>query len=124
VPTSGLASSAAGAPDPTQGQGTALLFRDVRSLSELLLSESNWEIAIEAFADRRRRAFAVIREVDCWHNVFFDTSEEAARLREGHERARQHDPAVGGFSSMEVSGPAGLVVDAAARCRFFGEDLP
>jgi menaquinone-9 beta-reductase len=118
-----LIGDAAGAPDPTQGQGTAMLFHDVRALSELLLSESNWETAIEEFAERRRRAFAVIREVDCWHNVYFDTSEEAARLREGHQRARQYDPAVGGFSSMEVSGPAGLVADAAARRRFFGEDL-
>jgi 2-polyprenyl-6-methoxyphenol hydroxylase-like FAD-dependent oxidoreductase len=119
-----LIGDAAGAPDPTQGQGTALLFHDVRALSELLLSESNWETAIEEFAERRRRAFAVIRGVDCWHNVFFDTSEEAARLREGHQRARQYDPTVGGFSSLEVNGPAGLVADEAARRRFFGEDLP
>lgn len=118
-----LIGDAAGAPDPTQGHGTSLLFHDVRTLSELLLSESNWETAIEEFAERRRRAFAVIREVDRWHNVFFDTSEQAARLREGHQRARQHDPALGGFSSMEVNGPAGLVADEAARRRFFGEDL-
>jgi hypothetical protein len=100
-----------------------MLFHDVRALSELLLSQSNWETAIEEFADRRRRAFAVIREVDCWHNVFFDTSAEAPRLREGHERACQHDPTLGGFSSIEVSGPAGLVADEAARRRYFGEDL-
>jgi hypothetical protein len=96
----------------------------VRVLSELLLSESDWATAIEEFAERRRRAFAVIREVDRWHNVFFDPSAEAARLRDGHQRARQHDPAVGGFSSLEVNGPAGLVADEAARRRFFGEDLP
>jgi 2-polyprenyl-6-methoxyphenol hydroxylase-like FAD-dependent oxidoreductase len=119
-----LIGDAAGAPDPTQGHGTSMLFHDVRVLSELLLSEANWATAIEEFAERRRRAFAVIREVDCWHNVFFDTSAEAARLREGHQRARQHDPAVGGFSSMEVNGPASLVADEAARRRFFGEDLP
>ena len=119
-----LIGDAAGAPDPTQGHGTALLFHDVRTLSELLLSESNWERAIAEFADRRRRAFAVIREVDRWHNVFFDTSAEAARLREGHQRALQHDSTLGGFSSIEANGPAGLVADEAARCRYFGEDLP
>jgi 2-polyprenyl-6-methoxyphenol hydroxylase-like FAD-dependent oxidoreductase len=119
-----LIGDAAGAPDPTQGHGTAMLFHDVRALSELLLSESNWETAVEEFADRRRRAFAVINEVDRWHNVFFDTSAEAARLREGHARARQLDPALGGFSSIEVSGPTGLVADDAARRHFFGEDLP
>jgi 2-polyprenyl-6-methoxyphenol hydroxylase-like FAD-dependent oxidoreductase len=119
-----LIGDAAGAPDPTQGHGTAMLFHDVRALSELLLSELDWEIAIAEFADRRRRAFAVIREVDCWHNVFFDTSEQAARLREGHERALQHDPTLGGFSSIEADGPAGLVADDVARRRYFGEDLP
>jgi 2-polyprenyl-6-methoxyphenol hydroxylase-like FAD-dependent oxidoreductase len=118
-----LIGDAVGAPDPTQGHGTSLLFHDVRALSELLMSESDWEAAIEEFADQRHRAFAVIREVDCWHNVFFDTSAEAARLREGHERACQHDPTLGGFSSIEVSGPAGLVADDAARRRYFGEDL-
>ena len=119
-----LIGDAAGAPDPTQGHGTSLLFHDVRTLSELLLSESDWETATEEFADRRRRAFAVIREVDCWHNAFFDASAEAARLRAGHARARQLDPTVGGFSSIEVNGPGGLVADEAARRRYFGEDLP
>ena len=118
-----LIGDAAGAPDPTQGHGTALLFHDVRHLSELLLSEANWEIATAEFADRRRCAFAVVREVDCWSNVFFDTSAEAERLREGHERARAQDPTLGGFASIEASGPDGLVADEAARRRFFGEDL-
>jgi 2-polyprenyl-6-methoxyphenol hydroxylase-like FAD-dependent oxidoreductase len=118
-----LIGDAVGAPDPTQGHGTSLLFPDVRALSELLMSESDWEAAIEEFADQRHRAFVVIREVDCWHNVFFDTSAEAPRLREGHERACQHDPTLGGFSSIEVSGPARLVADEAARHRYFGEDL-
>jgi len=118
-----LVGDAAGAPDPTQGHGTSLLFHDVRNLSELLLSEPDWRTAIEEFAQRRRRAFAVIREVDCWHNVFFDTSAEAARLREGHGRALQHDPTLGGFSAIEACGPVGLVADEAARRRYFGEDL-
>jgi menaquinone-9 beta-reductase len=118
-----LIGDAAGAPDPTQGHGTAMLFHDVRTLSELLLSESDWEIATNEFADQRRRAFTVIREVDRWHNVFFDTRAEAARLREGHARAIQHDPTLGGFASIEACGPAGLVAAAAARRRYFGEDL-
>jgi 2-polyprenyl-6-methoxyphenol hydroxylase-like FAD-dependent oxidoreductase len=118
-----LIGDAAGAPDPTQGHGTAMLFHDVRALSELLLSGSDWENAIAEFADCRHRTFAVIREVDRWHNVFFDSSAEAARLREGHARAIQHDPTLGGFSSIEVNGPTGLVADEEARRRYFGEDL-
>jgi 2-polyprenyl-6-methoxyphenol hydroxylase-like FAD-dependent oxidoreductase len=118
-----LIGDAAGAPDPTQGHGTSLLFHDVRALSELLLAESNWETAVEEFAERRRRAFAVIHEVDCWNNVFFDTSVQAGRLRDGHERALQHEPTLGGFSSIEVRGPSGLAADETARRRYFGEDL-
>ena len=34
-----LVGDAAGAPDPSQGHGTALLFHDVRTLSELLLAD-------------------------------------------------------------------------------------
>lgn len=118
-----LVGDAAGAPDPTQGHGTALVFHDVRALSELLLAETDWDAAVEEYADRRRRAFGVIREHDCWQNVFFDTGEEAERLREGHERAKQHDPTLGGFASIETRGPFGLVADAAARRAYFGEDL-
>ena len=34
-----------------------------------------------------------------------------------------HDPTLGGFSSIEANGPAGLVADEEARRRYFGEDL-
>ena len=61
-----LIGDAAGAPDPSQGHGTALLFRDVRELSDLLLAERDWPGAIAEFAERRNRYFAVIREYDRW----------------------------------------------------------
>lgn len=118
-----LIGDAAGSPDPTQGHGTALLFHDVRRLSEALLGERDWRIAITAFAEQRTRAFAVIQAWDRWSNVFFDTSEEAARLCEGNERARQADPTLGGFAAIETDGPDGLVADDAARRHFFGQDL-
>jgi hypothetical protein len=44
-------------------------------------------------------------------------------LRDGHERALQHEPTLGGFSSIEVRGPSGLAADETARRRYFGEDL-
>jgi menaquinone-9 beta-reductase len=118
-----LIGDAAGAPDPTGGHGTALLFRDVRALSEALLSERDWDAAITQFADDRARAYAVIHAVDQWMNGFFETSDAAARLREGNERARQHDPTLGGFAAIEPCGPDGLVADEAARRHYFGEDL-
>jgi hypothetical protein len=42
---------------------------------------------------------------------------------EGHLRAREHDPTVGGLARVEIYGPAELVTDEAARRRWFGEDL-
>jgi 2-polyprenyl-6-methoxyphenol hydroxylase-like FAD-dependent oxidoreductase len=112
---------AAGAPDPTQGHGTSLTFHDVHVLSELLLGEHDWDTATQEFANRRRAAFAVIREYDRWHNVIHDEGADADGLREGNRRAAQDDPTLGGFNVMEARGPAGLVADDAARRRFFGE---
>jgi hypothetical protein len=51
------------------------------------------------FADRRRRAFADTRDVDRWHNVFFDASAGVHQFPKRHGRARQHDPTLGGSSS-------------------------
>ena len=65
----------------------------------------------------------MIHEVDLWQNVFFDTSEDPARLREGNERESQHDPTVGGFS-LETSGPAGLVADEAAGATISARIFP
>ncbi|MEZ4562954.1 MAG: FAD-dependent monooxygenase [Thermomicrobiales bacterium] len=118
-----LIGDAAGAPDPSQGHGTPMIFRDVRALSELLLSETNWESAIRAYALERARAFAVIREVDRWHNAFFEMTQDALRLQEGHERAKAYDPELGGFSALALRGPDGLVADEAARRHYFGEDI-
>ena len=120
-----LVGDAAGAPDPSLGHGTALLFHDVRTLSELLLAERNWEAATAAYAERQSQYYAVVREYDRWH-CFLDAEEgaEADRLREGHERAKQDDSALGGWALIEACGPDGLVADDAARRRYFGEGLP
>ena len=60
-----LIGDAAGAPDPSQGHGTPMIFRDVRALSELLLSEP--ELAKKLGAAGRVRAleeFSVEKMVD------------------------------------------------------------
>jgi 2-polyprenyl-6-methoxyphenol hydroxylase-like FAD-dependent oxidoreductase len=118
-----LIGDAAGAPDPSQGHGTSLLFWDVRQLSELLFESTDWDGAIRAFAERRLRVYNVIRTIDHWWHIFFDTSVEAMQRLEGHLRAREHDPTVGGLARIEINGPAELVTDEAARRRWFGEDL-
>ena len=68
-----LVGDAAGAPDPSQGHGTSLVFWDVRQLSELLLESTNWDGAIREFAERRQRVYNVIRTIDHWWHIFFDT---------------------------------------------------
>lgn len=119
-----LIGDAAGAPDPTQGHGTALLFHDVRVLSELLLDGRDWGAAIEQFAAQRSGYYAAVRTYDRWHCILNAEEGDAAdRLREGHKRAKEQDPALGGFAFIEARGPDGLVADEGARRRYFGEDL-
>jgi 2-polyprenyl-6-methoxyphenol hydroxylase-like FAD-dependent oxidoreductase len=117
-----LIGDAAGAADPSGGLGTSLLFRDVRELRDLLLSERDWEAAIEEFAGRRQRYYAVVREYDRWMSqLFAEEGAEADRRREAQTRAKEQDPTLGGFGVIEVQGPDGLVADEAARRRYFGE---
>ncbi|MER3485576.1 MAG: hypothetical protein C4345_06030 [Chloroflexota bacterium] len=52
-----------------------------------------------------------------------EEGEEADARRERVARAREHDPAAGGFGLIFARGPDGLVADEAARRHFFGEDL-
>lgn len=117
-----LIGDAAGSADPSYGLGTCLLFRDVRELSELLLADRDWRSAIREFAVRRRRYYEVILERDRWVCALkFGKGEAADRAREGHKRAAQDDPTLGGFDLLEARGPDGLVADEAARRIYFGE---
>jgi menaquinone-9 beta-reductase len=118
-----LIGDAAGAADPSGGLGTSLLFRDVRELRDLLLSERDWPAAIVEFAVRRGRYYEVIRAYDRWMGqLFAEEGEEADRRRAGHARAREHDPTLGGFGLIEAQGPDGLIADDSARRVYFGED--
>ena len=119
-----LIGDAAGAPDPSQGHGTALLFHDVRTLSELPLAELDWEAAIAAYADRRSRYYDAVLHYDRWEcKLSAGQGAEADRLRDGHERAKEQDPSLGGFALIEARGPDRLVADAAARRGYFGDIL-
>jgi hypothetical protein len=119
-----LIGDAAGSVDPTQGLGTSLLFRDVRELSDLLLSDDDWPAVIREYAERRRRYFAVLRQYDLWRNIIdMDASQAADHLREGNKAAAEADPALGGFALIEARGPDGLVAGANARAAYFGKTL-
>jgi 2-polyprenyl-6-methoxyphenol hydroxylase-like FAD-dependent oxidoreductase len=117
-----LVGDAAGALDPTQGMGTSLLFRDVRLLSELLLADSDWALATTEFARQRQAYYAVLRAYDRWC-ALLDAEEgpEADRRRELNAAAREADPTLGGFATLEARGPDGLVPDETARRIYFGE---
>lgn len=117
-----LVGDAAGALDPTQGLGTSLLFRDVRGLSELLADNGNWERATGEFANQRQEYYGVLRAYDRWCSLL-DAEEgpEADHRRELNAAAREQDPALGGFATLEARGPDGLVPDEAARRIYFGE---
>jgi monooxygenase len=118
-----LVGDAAGSPDPTIGHGTALLFHDVRALSERLLAERDWPAACAAYAARRDQYYGVLRAVDLWKNQLrMDQGEKADRLREGNARAKECDPSLGGFELLEARGPDGLIADDAARRIYFGEN--
>jgi 2-polyprenyl-6-methoxyphenol hydroxylase-like FAD-dependent oxidoreductase len=117
-----LVGDAAGALDPTQGLGTSLLFRDVRALSELLLADGDWERATSEFARQRQAYYEVLRAYDRWC-ALLDAEEgsEADRRRALNAAAREADPTLGGFATLEACGPDGLVPDDAARRIYFGE---
>ena len=117
-----MVGDAAGSLDPTQGLGTSLLFRDVRALSELLMTDSDWDRATMEFAKQRRAYYEVLRAYDRWCGLL-DAEEgpEADRRRELNAAARDADPTLGGFATLEARSPDGLVPDDAARRIYFGE---
>jgi 2-polyprenyl-6-methoxyphenol hydroxylase-like FAD-dependent oxidoreductase len=118
-----LIGDAAGANDPSVGQGLSIVFRDVRALRDLLLGERDWTAALRAFAERRAVYYDVLRRHAMWLGIL--TTEEgptADRRRELAARARESDPSAGGFALIFARGPDALVADEAARRRFFGEN--
>lgn len=119
-----LIGDAAGSLDPTQGHGTSQLLRDVRVLSELLIAERNWQRAIQHYAEQRWLTYDVLRAFDRWMTSMRPASgSNAERLREGHRRAIEADPSLGGWRMLSARGPDGLVANEAARRHFFGENL-
>lgn len=83
-----LIGDAAGASDPTSGQGLSLTSRDVRVLAEKLLSANDWDAAAHSYAEDHDRYFNVTREVGQWlFDIFLARGPEHDRLR---ERALPH----------------------------------
>jgi len=115
-----LIGDAAGATDPTHGQGLSLTMRDVRVLAENLLANGDWDSAGHAYAQEHDRYFTNTLTVEEWlFEMLLDQSPTAQKLRAralpliGAEPDRVPDHV--------FSGPD-LPCDESVRKRFFGED--
>ena len=118
-----LIGDAAGANDPSQGQGVSLAMRDVRELRDLLLAHE-WQAAIEEFARRRPWWYEPLRAYSIWAGpLFTDVGPEADAARARQRRAAERDPWRNGYGAINALGPEGLPVTEDARRRYLGDDL-
>jgi hypothetical protein len=67
-----------------------------------------------AVTARRSAYFATVLGYDRWENLLAEEGEAADRLREGHQRAKEGDPTLGGFSVIETRAPDELGADETA----------
>jgi 2-polyprenyl-6-methoxyphenol hydroxylase-like FAD-dependent oxidoreductase len=115
-----LIGDAACTTDPSWGQGLSTTLRDVRLLTQHLLSNHDWHAAGHAYADDHDRYSSVVRTVIGWLNQFFmDPGEHAQALRARALPRIAQDPTR--VPDHVLCGPD-LPADEAVRLRFFGED--
>jgi 2-polyprenyl-6-methoxyphenol hydroxylase-like FAD-dependent oxidoreductase len=118
-----LIGDAAGANDPTQGQGLSLALKDVWELSQRLLNMSDWAEALDDFASSRPRWYEPLRAYAMWQGpLFIGIGVEADAARERAEQARERDPLRGGYALIQTVGPDGLPVNENVRRHFLGEE--
>ena len=115
-----LLGDAAGACDPSWGQGMSMTLRDVRVLSENLLESEDWEAAGHAYARARDGYFKAGITVEDWYFELFlrqGPEADARRARALPLLATQPDRA----PDLFASGPD-LPCDDRVGRRFFGEE--
>ena len=114
-----LIGDAAATSDPAYGQGMSLTLRDVRTLSEALLGNSDWDSAGNDYAVEHQRYFSVIHTSCEWlRQIFQEQGPEADRRRAAAMPRIQEDPTR--IPDHIISGPE-LPIDEGVRARFFGE---
>ena len=114
-----LIGDAAATSDPAWGQGLSLTLRDVRILSEALLSDTDWEKAGHAYAVEHDRYYNGLHTAEDWYtNFFYGRGEEADARRARALPLIMADPSR--VPDHLVSGPD-LPADEDVRKRFFGE---
>jgi 2-polyprenyl-6-methoxyphenol hydroxylase-like FAD-dependent oxidoreductase len=114
-----LIGDAAGATDPTWGEGLARTLRDVRLLRDRLWTDDDWDCAAAAFADDHDAFFSrMLRLGSMRAELLFAVGPDADTRRERAFAAQKADPSV-------LPDTLGLGPDAAcddvAKARYFGE---
>lgn len=102
-----LVGDAAGWNDPIIGQGLSITYRDVRIVSELLKSTSEWNVALFApYAEERRERMRRLRFSAALTSALDAEFNEAARTRRARyfERA-QTDPSLAMHGAAVMAGP-------------------
>ena len=113
-----LIGDAAATTDPVYGQGLSLALRDVRTLSEKLLSNNHWDTAGNEYAVEHRRYFSAIHTSCGWlRQIFQEQGPEADQRRATALSLIASDPTR--IPDHIMSGPE-LPIDDNVRARFFG----
>ncbi len=114
-----LIGDAAAISNPAFGCGLALAMRDVRVLSELLIRESDWERAAQAYAEEHDRYFAKMHRLLGWMTqLFYARGPEAAARRERAFARLASDPSrAPDIAGLGPESPS----DEAAYNNLFGE---
>ena len=114
-----LIGDAAATSDPAYGQGMSLTLRDVRTLSQKLLSNNDWDAAGHDYAAEHQRYFSVIHSSCEWlRQMFQEQGPDADRRRAAAMPLIQEDPTR--IPDHIISGPE-LPIYESVRARFFGE---
>jgi menaquinone-9 beta-reductase len=115
-----LIGDAAGATDPTWGQGLSLTLRDVRVLADSLLGSDDWDAAGRSYARERDAYFDASVKTGGWQfDLYFDRGPDADARRARVLPLLASEP--DRFPDHAISGPD-LPCDDHVRRRFFGED--
>ncbi len=111
-----LIGDAAGYSDPQLGQGLSVAMRDVRVVSELLLTGHDWSIAALApYTDERYERMRRLRWVNDLVTTLRGEFGPAARERRREARARMRDqPELARFRGASLAGPETVPADAFA----------
>jgi menaquinone-9 beta-reductase len=114
-----LIGDAAGATDPTWGEGLARTLRDVRLLRDRLLSDDDWDRMASAFAEDHDAFFGRMLRLGAMRaELLFEVGPEANARRNRAFAAHKADP--GALPDTLGYGPD-APCDDTAKARYFGE---